>query len=148
MKKTLSGLLIVLGLSAAAQNSFSPVREALRLFNKYKPTIEKDNDAIVDEPKVISGDINNDSLEDCIIFFVMTSKDGGNVITDQEAAIYINKGNRMKVVGAFPKFNFCYAVDRIDKQVIYLKEYKCAPPYNEFIKEHRVIYLNGTIKEK
>jgi hypothetical protein len=94
------------------------------------------------------GDINNDSLEDCIIFFVMTSKEGGNALVGQEAAIYINTGRKMKVVGAFPEFDFCYTVDRIQDQVIYLKEYKCAPPYNELIKEHSVIYQGGKIKEK
>jgi hypothetical protein len=131
-----------------AQNSFSPSKESLRLFNKYKPTIEKNNNAIVDEPKIVSGDINNDSLEDCVIFFVMTPKEGGNAIIGQEAAIYINTGKRMRVVGAFPKFNFCYTVDKIRDQVIYLKEYICEPPYNEFVRERKTIYHGGTIIEK
>lgn len=148
MKKYLCGFLISLSLSSMAQNSFSPAKEALRLFNKYKPTIEKNNSAIVDEPKVISGDINNDSLEDCIIYFIMTPKEAGNAIIDREAAIYINKGKQMKVSGAFPKFDFCYTVDRIQNQTIYLKEYKCQPPYSEFIREREVIYQNGSIVEK
>jgi hypothetical protein len=146
--KIIYGLLIVMSLSAKSQNSFSPSKEALRLFNQYKPTIEKHNRAIVDEPKVISGDINNDSLEDCIIFFVMASKDGGNAIIGQDAAIYVNMGKKMKVIGAFPKFGFCYTVDNIRNQIIYLKEYKCEPPYNEFVRERKIIYHNGTVKEK
>jgi hypothetical protein len=141
-------ILFFLLLTAKAQNSISPSKEALRLFNEYKPVIEKNNNAIVDEPKIITGDINNDGLEDCIIFFVMTSKNGGNAIIGQDAAIYINTGKRMKVVGAFPKFDFCYTADRILNQVIYLKEYKCEPPYNEFIRERKVVYQRGAIKEK
>ncbi|SRR5258706_1145642 len=148
MKQALFGLLTVFNLSGMAQPSFSPAKEALRLFNKYKPTIEKNNDAIVDKPKIIPGDINNDSLEDCIIFFVMTSRQGGNVIVGQEAAVYINTGKKMKIVGAFPKFDFCYVVDRIRIQIIYLEEYKCEPPYNEFVRERKVVYTNGLIIEK
>ena len=118
------------------------------MFNKYKATIEKTNGGIVDEPKVITGDINGDNLEDCIIYFVMTPKEGGNLIIDEEAAIYLNTGKNMKVVGAFPKFDFCYSVDRIRNHIIYLKEYKCEPPYNEIIGERQVEYNKGTVMEK
>src|SRR5690242_3003736 len=84
-----------------AQQTFSPEKEALKLFNAYKPTIERSNDAIVDEPVVITGDLNGDGKKDCIIFFVMTPKSGGNIIVGRDAAIYINKGNKMKVIGSF-----------------------------------------------
>lgn len=142
-------MILFFSLSAAeSQTSFSPSKEALRLVNNYKPTIERNNNAIVDEPTVICGDINNDSLEDCIIFFVMTNRAGGNAIIGQEAAIYINKGKKMKVVGAFPKFDFCYSIDKIKDQIINLKEYKCEPPYNEFVRERKVIYRNGVIVGK
>ena len=77
-------------------------------------------------PIVVTGDINNDSLPDCIIYFVMTSKSGGNAIIGREAAIYINTGKKMKVVGAFPGLGFCYVVERISQQVIYMKEYNAS----------------------
>ena len=38
-------------LSIRAQNSYLPAVEALKLFNTYKPVIEKKNNAIVDAPK-------------------------------------------------------------------------------------------------
>ena len=101
MKQALCCLLIVFNLAGLAEQSFSPIKEALRLFNKYKPTIERNNDAIIDKPRIMQGDINNDSLSDCIIFFVMTSRKGGNAIVGKEAAIYINTGKKMKVVGPF-----------------------------------------------
>lgn len=132
--------------SGAAQN-FSPSKEALRLFLKYKPTIERTNHAVVDEPVIVPGDINGDSLQDCIIFFIMTPADGGNAIIGRQAAIYINTGKKMKVTGAFPSLGFCYVVDRIFHQVIYVKEYKCRPPYNEYVKEHRFVYQDGSVKE-
>ena len=146
-RKIITGLFILLAAGIKAQ-SFSPAKEALRLFNKYKPTIEKVNHAVVDEPKIVTGDINNDSLEDCLIYFVMTSKDGGNAITGTETAIYLNTGKGMKVVGAFPKFSYCYGVDRIEQQVIYVSEYKCLPPYNEYVKQHKLYYWNETVIEK
>jgi hypothetical protein len=129
-----------------AQNNFSPAKESFRLFNKYKPTIERKNHAIVDDPQVIIGDINGDQKVDCIISFVMTSKDGGNLIIGHESAIYLNRGSKMKVVGAFPKFDFCYGIDHIKNQVIYAKEYECSPPYNKIIGERKFIYQEGKIR--
>jgi len=40
--------------------TFFPKREALKLFNSYKPTIERSRNAIVDEPSAITGDLNGD----------------------------------------------------------------------------------------
>jgi hypothetical protein len=130
---------------AQAQNSFSPGQKALALFNKYKPVIEKKNNAIVDDPKVTTGDINGDGKDDCIISFVMTSKDGGNAIIGADAAIYLNTGTDMKVVGTFPGFKFCFYPDHIRNQVIYAKEYECKPPYLHIIREREFIYKGGRI---
>src|SRR5262249_6237624 len=98
------------GITVNSQKPFSPENEALKLFNAYKPTIEKTNNAIVDTPKTITGDLNGDGKVDCIIFFVMTSKDGGNAIVGEDAAIYINQGNKMKVIGSF-NLDICYGVE-------------------------------------
>jgi hypothetical protein len=129
-------IIIILGLFvnfATAQKTFSPAKEALKLFNAYKPTIEKNNDAIVDKPNVVTGDLNGDGKIDCIIWFVMTSKEGGNAIIGQDAAIYINKGTEMKVIGNF-NLDICYSVEKIKNQTIYIKEHECAPPYDNFIR--------------
>src|SRR5690349_22569200 len=104
-------VLIIIPFMGLAQQKFSPSNEALALFNKYKPVIEKKNNAIVDEPNVITGDINGDGKEDCIVCFVMTSRSGGNAIIGQGSAIYLNKGTQMKVAGEFPQLSFCYVPD-------------------------------------
>jgi len=142
-------LSIFLSLSGTvySQSSYSPGKEALRLFNQYKPTIEKKNNALVDEPKLIVGDINGDGKDDCIVYFVMTSKDGGNMIVGSEAAIYLNTGTGMKVVGSFPHFDYCYYVDEIKSQVIIGQEYFCAPPYDSIIGTRRFVFKDGKIKE-
>lgn len=134
------------GLFTYGQRGLSPAKEALKLFDAYKPIIEKHNNAIVDEPVVLTGDINGDNQIDCIISFVMTSKDGGNAIIGHESAIYLNTGNGMKVAGAFPEFNFCYTLDHIKNEVIYGHEYECLPPYKKVIKSKRFIYNGGRIK--
>jgi len=63
----------------------------------------------VDEPKAITGDLNGDGKDDCIIFFVMTSKDRGNAIVWSDAAIYINKRDKMKVTGSFNLSNLLWS---------------------------------------
>ncbi|SEP42430.1 hypothetical protein SAMN05660816_05998 [Niastella yeongjuensis] len=131
-----------------AQQHFSPKEESLKLFNKYKPVIERKNEAIVDTPDVITGDINSDGREDCIVSFVMTSKSGGNAQIGHGSAIYLNTGINMKVVGVFPEFNFCYYLDHIHDQIIWGKEYECAPPYNKIIRNRKFTYVKGQIKEE
>lgn len=106
-----------------------PAAEALRQFNTYKPTIERKENAIVDEPTAIIGDLNGDGRRDCIIFFVMTPKGGGNAIVGRQAAVYLNTGTGMKVDGAFPDLSECYTVERIAAGQIFLDYYECAPPY-------------------
>ena len=130
-----------------AQQTLSPGKESLRLFNKYVPVIEQKNDAIVDDPQVITGDINGDGKPDCIVFFVLTPKEGGNAITGEGAAVYINTGAGMKVAGAFPDVKFCYHIDRISNEIIYVKEYECAPPYSTTIRERKFIYKNKRFSE-
>ena len=130
-----------------AQQHFSPKEEALKLFNKYKPVTEKKNDAVVDNAVAITGDINGDGKADCIVSFIMYSQDGGNAHIGSGSAIYLNTGVRMKVVGAFPEFNFCYYLDHIHDQVIFGKEYECASPYNNIIRDRKFKYVNGKIKE-
>lgn len=141
-------LLLVIAIPSLvlAQHGFSVKEEALKLFNKYKPVIEKKNNAVVENPRIISGDINGDGKEDCIVSFVMTSRNSGNAIVGHESAIYLNSGIRMKVVGAFPAFNFCYTLDHIQDQVIFGKEYECKPPYSNVLRERKFTYVDGKIQ--
>jgi hypothetical protein len=141
-------LLLVIAIPSVvlAQHGFSAKEEALKLFNKYKSVIEKKNNAFVENPRIISGDINGDGKEDCIVSFVMTSRNSGNAIIGHESAIYLNSGIRMKVVGAFPAFNFCYTLDHIQDQIIFGKEYECKPPYNNVLRERKFAYVDGKIQ--
>jgi hypothetical protein len=138
-------IMIMLPGMTLLQQQFSPRKEALALFSKYKPVIERKNNAIVDNPTAIVGDINGDDKEDCIVSFVMTSRDGGNAIIGHEAAIYLNTGTGMKVAGAFPSYKFCYKLNHIKDQVIYAKEYECKPPYNTVLRERKFIYKDSKV---
>ena len=143
----LSLLIFAVPYMSLAQQHFSPKEVSLKLFNKYKLVIEKKHEAIVDTPNAITGDINGDGKEDCIVSFVMTSQSGGNALIGSGSAIYLNTGVNMKVAGAFPTFNFCFNLDRIHDQVIYGKEYECTPPYNNIIRDRKFKYVGGKIKE-
>lgn len=140
-------VIIMLPYMALAQQHFSPKEESLKLFNKYKPVIEKKNDAVVDNAVAITGDINGDGKEDCIVSFVLVGKDGGNALLGDGSAIYLNTDVGMKVVGAFPECKFCFYLDHIHDQIIFAKEYECAPPYNKIIRDRKFTYVNGKIKE-
>jgi hypothetical protein len=140
-------VIIALPVMALAQQKFSPKDESLKLFNKYKPVIEKRHEAFVDNAVAITGDINGDGKEDCIVSFVLVGKDGGNALLGDGSAIYLNTGTGMKVVGAFPEFRYCYFLDHIRDQLIFGKEYECAPPYMKIIRDRKFKYVAGKIIE-
>ncbi len=117
--------------SLHAQNATAA--EALRLFNQYKPTIEASNDARVDDPQVLTGDLNADGVADAIVFFAMTPADGGNAIVGRDAAVYLRGPSGLKVVGSFPAVDACWAPDAIRGSVVYATLYECAPPYSSKI---------------
>ncbi len=56
----LASIAALVPVHALVQTGFSPAKESLKLFNKYIPVIEEKNNAIVDKPNVITGDINGD----------------------------------------------------------------------------------------
>lgn len=129
----------------SVEEDFIPRRNAVELFNKYKLVIEWKKEVIVDNPTPIFGDINGDGKEDCIISYVMLSKNGGNAIVGKDAVIYLNTGKAMKMTGSFPSFNFCYTLHHIKNQVIYATEYECQPPYNTIVRERKFRYVEGEI---
>lgn len=114
---------------AGAQSSPATEAEALRLFNGYKATIEASNNAVVDEPRILTGDLNSDGRVDAVVFFVMTPADGGNAVVGREAAVYLSTANGLKVAGAFPSVPECWAPDAIRGGIVYATGYECAPPY-------------------
>lgn len=118
------------GPTLQAQQARGPVAEALRQFEAYKPTIEAREDAIVEGPEAISGDLNGDGLTDCLLHFILLPQGGGNAIIGRQTAVYLNNGTGMKVDGAFPELDVCYVPEAIEKGVIRMRIYECAPPYN------------------
>ena len=122
--------LLLTAASAGAQTRYDPATEAQRLFESYRPTIARTEHAVVDDPTAITGDLNGDGLTDCILYFVLTPEEGGNMIVGRKAAVYLNTGTGMKVDGAFPDLSYCFVVDKIASGVIYVNSYQCAPPYN------------------
>jgi hypothetical protein len=76
-------------ISDSVEDDFIPQQEAMVLFNKYKPVIENKNNAIVDNPTPVSGDINGDGKDDCIISYVLIAKDGGNAIINGKVVVYL-----------------------------------------------------------
>lgn len=143
--KTIIFLCFLLAATAVGAQTVEPEAEAQRLFEKYRPTIEKKNGAVVQPPTAVTGDINGDGLKDCLLHFVLTPKEGGNLIVDSQTAVYLNTGTGMKVAGAFPRVNFCYVPQRIEKGIIYADEYVCAPPYNEKKGVRKFRYVNNKI---
>jgi hypothetical protein len=141
----LSGMVLLC--ATGCRRNFSPKEESIKQFNIDKPAIEQQYDALTDEPESFVGDINDDGLPDCILSVVMTPKDGGNMIVAHECFIYINTGSGMRPAGTFPDLEFCYAIDNIKNNVINIKEYECAPPYNTYIKTRKLIYRNGKVSE-
>ncbi len=117
--------------TAVLAQSVSATRaEALRLFNQHKPSIEAANNAAVDEPQILTGDLNGDARLDAVVFFVMTPADGGNAIVNREAAVYLSGPKSLKVAGDFPKVAECWVPDAIRGGVVYATSYECAPPYS------------------
>ncbi len=127
-----------------SQTTYNPADASKKLFEQYKPVIERKEQAVVDEPKAITGDLNGDGLADCILYFVLTPKDGGNMIVDRQAAVYLNTGHGMKVAGAFPDLG-CYVVDRVAGGIIYVSMYECAPPYSTKTGSRRYRWNGGKL---
>jgi len=64
-----------------SQTSFSPEKETMKLFNAYKPVIEKNGDIVVSNTHIITGDINGDGKEDCIVSFERYAKGAVNPVS-------------------------------------------------------------------
>jgi hypothetical protein len=80
---------------------------AVRKFEAYSPKIVNSKDAAIGASEAFTGDLNSDGMTDAVVFFVLTPKEGGNMVLGQGLAVYINQGNDMKVVAGFePDYSF------------------------------------------
>jgi hypothetical protein len=77
------------------------VQEAEKKFNAFQPKIAKEHDARVNFVGSITGDITHDGVDDVVVMFVLSPKDGGNVTWGHSLVFYENLGNTVKVIGGF-----------------------------------------------
>ncbi len=82
-------------------------KEAESKFNAYMPQIASSHDARVNYGGFLTGDITNDGLDDVVIYFFLSPKDGGNAMWGHSLVFYENFGNKVKVIGGFePDYKF------------------------------------------
>lgn len=82
------------------------IKIAEKKFLKYTPNIESEGKNIT-YSKTFNGDLNNDGLDEIVIYFACTPKSGGNMIVGREAAIYLNTGTTVKAITALnPEYPF------------------------------------------
>ncbi|WP_067139002.1 hypothetical protein [Oceanivirga salmonicida] len=121
------------------------IKETQKLFDQYAPKIKKINDAEIGSTEIFVGDLNNDGLDDAIVFFVLNPAGGGNLIVSTEMAVYLNKGNKMKVVAGYsPKTIF--SPTEIKNNKIHIIEYEYAEGDNYHfpsIEKHKYLILKG-----
>tara|TARA_R110002051_G_C8663577_1_gene489358 strand:+ start:118 stop:684 length:567 start_codon:yes stop_codon:yes gene_type:complete len=120
-------------------------RETKKLFDQYAPKIEKTNSAIISNSEILIGDLNDDGLDDSLVYFVLTPAEGGNMLVGQEMAIYLNNGESMKVVAGYNPQNL-FRPASIENNKIHIIEYEYAEddyPNRPSIEVHKYFVLNG-----
>ena len=117
--------------------------EALALFAKHKPAIEKEHGKILYE-RVIVGDLNGDGRMDAIVEFGC-NPGGGNVALLRQAALYLRGARDMRVVGGFEP-DYCFAIKTIEDGVAIVDELKsCADPGGTVVKSRRMRLRQGAL---
>lgn len=120
-------------------------KETQKLFDKYSSEIEKSKGAVIANSEFIIGDLNDDGLEDAIAFFILTPAEGGNMIIGQEMIVYLNEGDKMKVVARYNPEKTFRPIE-IKNNKIHIIEYEYAAddfPNRPSIEKHNYLILNG-----
>ena len=94
-----------------------PKNIAQQKFNNYIPKIETSKNAIVANNKIFIGDLNNDNLDDAVVWFLLTPAEGGNMFVGEGMSVYINTGKDMKVVSGFEP-NYMFKIIKISNNRI------------------------------
>lgn len=118
---------------------------ALRKFDEYSPKIEASKDAAIGSSEAYTGDLNHDGLEDVIVFFVLSPKEGGNALMGQGIAVYVNEGTDMKVIAGFEP-DYIFRVEGINNNKIHIVRLDYAENDNPgwpSIETHKYLILNG-----
>jgi hypothetical protein len=118
-------------------------KETQKLFDIYSLKIEKSNGARFEKREIMTGDLNDDGLEDSLVFFILTPEEGGNMIVGIEMAVYLNKGNRMEVVTSYNPEKTFKPIE-IKNNKIHLIEYEYAEddyPNYPSIENHKYLIL-------
>ncbi len=113
-------IVIFIGFWSGANAQISPKKQALKLFDEYSSKIEKNQEMKLIYRRAIVGDLNKDGLNDAIVEFGLGAKEGMKTI-QKEAAIYINKGDKMKVIGEFAP-SYCPKVEAINDGIVTVKK--------------------------
>ncbi|MEO8516696.1 MAG: hypothetical protein ABI426_08130 [Flavobacterium sp.] len=88
------------------KTTMDPTKIADQKFNDYAPKIQKSKGGIIANQEIFVGDLNNDDLNDAVIWFSV-SPEGGNATLCQGLSVYINTGNDMKVIAGYePEYLF------------------------------------------
>ncbi|MCX2678735.1 hypothetical protein OOZ15_02165 [Galbibacter sp. EGI 63066] len=120
-------------------------KETQKLFDSYAPEIEKSNGYVIDNSKLLIGDLNDDGHEDALVFFVLTPVGGGNMIMGTQMAVYLNRGDKMEVVAGYDPQKIFKPIEIMNNE-IHLIEYEYAnedAPNRPSIENHKCLILNG-----
>jgi len=120
------------------------IKIAERKFKKFSPNIEI-GDKGIQFTKTFTGDLNNDGLEEVVIYFVCTPKSGGNIIVGIEAAVYLNLGNTVKAVAGLST-DYPFHIQSIkDNKLIVIEEIYDKDDFPGFPSKGKTHYfvLNG-----
>lgn len=141
-------IVLAITLFSTSLFAFDPVQTSLDMFKKYRHVIDSTNDGLVsDEPTAHTGDINSDGKIDVILQFGLYPK-GANGIVMFQAAIYLNTGATMKVVGEFNP-DYCGVIKKIENGFVYVNEYSACLTISgeQPIQKHKLKYRKGKLVE-
>lgn len=124
---------------------FDVKKETQKLFDRNAPKLEKSRGAIIGNSEFFVGDLNDDGLDDALVFIILNPAEGGNMVVGREMIIYINKGKKMTAFTTYDSDKIFRPVE-IKKNKIHLIEYEYTKGdslSNPSIEKHKYLILNG-----
>ncbi|MGB4775996.1 MAG: hypothetical protein WBP45_12535 [Daejeonella sp.] len=109
------------------------VKLAKEQFEKSLPEIERSYNGQIDLMDPYTGDFTGDGIEDVLIYFSLSPKDGGNNLVGQGLMLYQNTGKEVKKIAVFkPDYLFSFNSIKNGKIIINKLEFtdddpRCCP---------------------